>query len=81
MTSSEVVPVIQTSINEILKTKGESPVDITPETKLLDGSLPIDSLDLAQLVLELQTCTGKDPFANGFINFESVDDLSRLFTT
>ena len=81
MTSSEVVLAIEASLNGILKAKGDSPVHITPEMKLLDGDLHIDSLDLAQLVLELQTRTGRDPFANGFINFESVDELSRLFTS
>jgi len=80
MSSSEVVSLIQASLNEILNAKGAGPVSIAPETRLLGGEIPIDSLDLAELVLELQKSTGKDPFANGFINFESADDLSRLFS-
>jgi acyl carrier protein len=79
MSSSEIFSLIEASLHEILKAKGAGPVRIAPETRLLGGEVPIDSLDLAQLVLELQQRTGKDPFANGFINFESVDDLSRLF--
>ncbi len=81
MTSSEVTVVIETALNEILKAKGTDPVRLTPETKFLGGELPIDSLDLAQLVLELQTSAGKDPFAEGFVTFETVDELSRLFAS
>ncbi len=80
MLPSDVMETIQTSLDEILKAKGMEPVKITPETKLLDGSVPIDSLDLAQLVLELQAATGSDPFADGFVNFESASELSSLFS-
>ncbi len=77
---SEVISLIEASLNEILRAKGAGAIRVAPETRLIDGGIPIDSLDLAQLLLELQNGTGKDPFANGFINFESVDELSRLFS-
>jgi acyl carrier protein len=79
MSSSEVTVLIESCLNDILQVKGAGPVQLADDTKLLGGSLPIDSLDLAQLVLELQKSTGKDPFANGFVNFESAGELSRLF--
>jgi acyl carrier protein len=43
------------------------------------GSLGIDSLDLAGLVVDLQTSTGLDPFAAGFVNFRTAGELADLF--
>ena len=38
------------------------------------------ALDLAALVVELQNHTGKDPFADGFVNFEDAATLIALYS-
>ncbi len=48
-------------------------------TPLLGGPLQIDSLDLAVIVVQLSEATGKDPFANGFIYFRTVQELANLY--
>lgn len=51
---------------------------ITPSTSFLDD-LGIDSIALAVIVINLQDATGKDPFADGFRNFHTVQELADLF--
>jgi len=53
---------------------------LTGDIVLLDGAIPIDSLDLAQIVLELQSVTGRDPFEFGFTEFRTVEELASLFS-
>ena len=59
--------------------KGIAPVKMNDDFVLLGGSLPLDSLDVAQVVLELQTLTELDPFERGFIEFSTVGQLADLF--
>lgn len=80
MSSAEIASTIQETLNRLLADKGAPSVTLSPETALLDGAVPIDSLDLAQLVLELQEKTGRDPFAAGFIEFRTVGELTKLFS-
>jgi len=71
---------IETILNQILGGKGIAHVVLSEDMALLDGALPIDSLDLAQIVLELQSLTGRDPFESGFIEFRTVGELASLFS-
>jgi acyl carrier protein len=66
-------------LTETLKAKGQAPDNLREETALLGGTLAIDSLDLAGLVVNLTEATGKDPFANGFIAFRTIGELARLY--
>ena len=59
---------------------GERPF-LNNETVLLGGTIPIDSLDLATIIVELQSVTGRDPFAEGIIEFETIGELAELFET
>ena len=77
MTRAEVLEGIRSSVIRIIIEKGEAAVDLHEDTKILGGSLLIDSLDLATLVVELQTLTGKDPFADGFIEFRTSGGIGR----
>ena len=80
-TQTELFDVIERFINETREAKGmPGGFAITPGTSLVDGSAGIDSLDLAALVVELQTQTGKDPFAEGFVNFENAATLVALYS-
>jgi acyl carrier protein len=47
---------------------------------VLDGSLGLESLDFAEMVILLEQITGKDPFASGsFPNIRTVADLAALY--
>jgi acyl carrier protein len=80
-TQTELFDVIERFINEVREAKGMAPsFTLRPDTSLVDGSAGIDSLDLAALVVELQNHTGKDPFADGFVNFEDATTLVALYS-
>lgn len=79
MTHSETVALIASIINRVLADKGEQPQSIGPDTIMLGGDLPIDSLDLAGIVVEIEAATGFDPFADGFIEFRTVSELAKLY--
>jgi acyl carrier protein len=80
VTKSEVLAETEATLNHILESKGVGRVTLTEDTVLLDGAVSIDSLDLAQIVLDLQTVTGRDPFAGGFIEFRTAGELASLFS-
>ena len=79
MDRAALTALIGTRIREIAASKGASPPAIAADTPLFEGQLPIDSLDLAGLVVELETATGVEPFRNGLIDFHTVGDLAALF--
>jgi len=79
MSTREICDQIQTIVNRLLEQKGQLPVTLTESSRFLGGGIPIDSLDLAVLVTELQTLTNKDPFAAGFRNFQTVGELAALY--
>lgn len=66
-------------LQRILADKGEAIGPITPDSRLLDGDLAIDSLDLATLVVALEEQTGREPFKAGFRMFTTVGELAALF--
>jgi len=56
--------------------------DIPPledDTVLLDGSLSLDSLEIAVVVITMGEITHSDPFASGFIGFQTIGELARLY--
>jgi acyl carrier protein len=79
MNSDEIRGHIQAIVDRILRQKGLDPVLLTKETRFLGGHVPIDSLDLAVLLTELEKVTGVDPFKYGFRNFLTVDELAGLY--
>lgn len=79
MSIEQVQSLIAELVQRILSERGQAAVAITTDTKLLGGDLEIDSLDLAALVVELETHLGKDPFSGGFIEFQTVGELAALY--
>jgi acyl carrier protein len=79
MTEQELLDLIKTAIDRIAASKGTTAPKIRPDTALLGGGLPIDSLDLAALVVELEQATGRDPFKSGFVDFRTAGELARLY--
>jgi acyl carrier protein len=71
----------QTIIDEtrqVIEQKGISCPDITLDTSFLQD-LPMDSLDLATLIVSLEINTGIDPFREGFKTFHNVGQLVELY--
>ena len=64
---------------EIMTAKGLEATRLADDTVLLGGSLGIDSLDLAALVVNLTQISQKDPFAEGFSEFRTARELIRLY--
>ncbi len=50
----------------VFKNKGLAPPALLPET-ILDGSLGLESLDFAEVVMRLEQVFGKDPFGGDTI--------------
>ncbi len=68
-----------TVITQIVVDKGETNPSLDDATVLLGGELPIDSLDLGAIVVEMERHSGRDPFQNGIINFRTVGELAALY--
>jgi acyl carrier protein len=79
MNATEIHNFICARLQDAAAARGFANVEVTGETAILGGSLPVDSLDLAAIVVELEGVTGRDPFREGFINFRTVGELARLY--
>ena len=79
MNEQQVLGQIQKLLAELAENKGATLPPIQASTQLLGGDLPIDSLDLATLVRELEDVTGHDPFRDGFIDFKTVGELAKMY--
>ncbi|MEO7774991.1 MAG: acyl carrier protein [Steroidobacteraceae bacterium] len=53
-------------------------VALAPDTNILRDT-GLDSMALAVLVVQLEEELGKDPFAEGFINFRTIGELAALY--
>lgn len=79
MNEQQVLEQISQIIQRILSDKGLDAPPISAGTTLLDGTVGIDSLDLAVLVRELEEAVGRDPFQDGFIEFQTAGELAKLY--
>jgi acyl carrier protein len=79
MNSEQLTQEIEKIINEMLGNRGLEPVSVSANSRFLSDEVPLDSLDLAVIVTELQRITGKDPFQAGFRNFRTVGELANLY--
>jgi acyl carrier protein len=79
MSHTEILAHIQRILADLAKAKGVRIGTVGESTALLGGDLPIDSLDLAALVVELEEITGHDPFQADFPDFRTAGELSRLY--
>ncbi|WP_114861013.1 acyl carrier protein [Azospirillum brasilense] len=70
---------IAEELARIAADKGETLPALGPDTRFLGGDLPIDSLDLATLLVVLEQRTGQDPFRAGFVQFNTVGELAALY--
>lgn len=79
MTECDIMTHIGRLVNDCRANLSLAPVDVNQSDVLLDGTLGIDSLDLAVLVVGLEEATGKDPFANGIVHFQTAGELASLY--
>jgi acyl carrier protein len=63
----------------IVADKGEVLPLLTTDSVFLGGTLPVDSLDLATLLVVLEKRFGADPFRQGFRRFTTVGELAALY--
>ncbi|AWB07416.1 hypothetical protein A6A40_20495 (plasmid) [Azospirillum humicireducens] len=77
---SPIFALIAEELGRIAADKGEVLPPLTADSRFLDGGLPIDSLDLATLLVVLEQRTGQDPFRDGFRQFTTVGELAALYT-
>lgn len=71
--------VIVEELARIVRDKGAVLPPVDDDTVFLGGILPIDSLDLATLLLCLERRTGRDPFRAGFRQFRTIGELAELY--
>lgn len=64
---------------EILAERGDKCPPLNPQTRISDTGL--DSLDVASLVVRLQSSLGLDPFADGTLTSfpQTIGELSHLY--
>ena len=63
----------------VFRNKGIEPPVMSAET-ILDGSLGLESLDFAEVVMRLEQVFGKDPFSGDIIpEVSTVADLCALY--
>jgi acyl carrier protein len=79
MMGVDVDALIRKSVSERIKEKGLAVPELTAETRMLGGELPLDSLDLATILIEMQAELGHDPFAEGFVEFRTIGELATLY--
>lgn len=79
MNTNQIQGKIQELVTQALSAKGLPAERLSEQTLLLGGTLGIDSLDLAAIVVSLSEVTRKDPFAEGFIDFRTVGELAKLY--
>lgn len=77
--SAPMIMMIAEELGRIAAEKGEALPPLGADTVFLGGPLPIDSLDLATLLVVLEQRTGQDPFRTGFRQFTTVGELASLY--
>lgn len=79
MNREQAIEIVREVVAQIICDKGE-PVMVIDETSVfLGGDLPIDSLDLGAIVVEMERRCDHDPFRDGIINFRTVGELAELY--
>lgn len=75
---TQVIDLIISETQKLITSKGVSCPVIKAESNFLKD-LPMDSLDLATLIVALEDSTHIDPFRGGFKSFYTVAELAALY--
>lgn len=79
MTPADAQTVIAEELAAIVAEKGDVLPPLDGTSVLLGGELPIDSLDLATLLVVLEKRFGYDPFRDGFRRFTTAGELAAIY--
>jgi hypothetical protein len=79
MTYAETKAKLVEVVNGRLIAAGKGNHSLDETTLLLGDSLALDSFELAAVVLEMNGITKKNLFAAGFIEFQTLGELARLY--
>ena len=74
-----LVGLIVAELAAIVAEKGDRLPEIGPASVLLGAGLPVDSLDLATLLVVLEQKLKVDPFRRGLRLFTTVGELADLY--
>ena len=78
MVQSDTLSLVIGEFRTVFKNKGIEPPAMSNET-ILDGSLGLESLDFAEVVMRLEQVFGKDPFSGDTIpEVSTLADLCAL---
>jgi acyl carrier protein len=76
--NEDLYPVVTRAIEEVLDENRKPRVAFDRKSRILQD-LDLDSLNLALLIVKLEERTGRDPFRDGFENFQTVGELVDLY--
>lgn len=75
----DMLSLIAAELALVVAEKGEALPRITSDSVFLGGGLPVDSLDLATLLVVLERKLGVDPFREGFRQFTTAGELATIY--
>jgi acyl carrier protein len=79
VTEDRILSKVISELVEVFGSRALTPPPLSALT-ILDGSLGLESLDFAELVVRLEQAFGKDPFASGQIpEIRTIEDLALLY--
>ena len=70
---------ILTHTKAMIEEKDEPVPTLNAAFTFLSDDSPLDSLDLATLIVTLEEETGLDPFRDGFVEFRTIGELAALY--
>lgn len=79
MTEPNMTELVINTIRQVLNDRDKpSDVALNATTNIL-ADTGLDSLGLAEVVVHLEMQTDKFPFADGFVNFQTIGELAVLY--
>jgi len=75
----DLLALIAAELAIIVAEKGDVLPEIGRDSVFLGGDLPVDSLDLATLLVVLERKLGVDPFRAGFRRFTTAGELADIY--
>lgn len=74
-----LLALINEELSAIMAEKGDVLPPLTADSVFLGGQSPVDSLDLATLLVTLERRLKVDPFRRGFRQFATAGELAALY--
>jgi len=76
--NEDMSSIVARAIEEVMVENRKPKVAFDGNSRIL-SDLGLDSLNLALLIVKLEERTGRDPFRDGFQNFQTVGELVTLY--